>query len=69
MSEKSIFNDMNNESALKTLSREMHEIKWVTRKTICALGLPSDPKEIMHNNKTQQKNNSKKVLILKSSCY
>jgi len=39
---------MNNESALKTFSREIQEItKWVNRKSICVLGLPSNSKEII----------------------
>lgn len=46
MWEKSIFNDMKDDSALKTFSWETDEIKWVTRKIICALILANDPKEI-----------------------
>lgn len=39
---------MNNESALKTFSREIQEItKWVNRKSICVLGLQSNSKEII----------------------
>lgn len=37
---------MKDESALKTFSWETDEItKWVSRKIICAISLPSDPKE------------------------
>lgn len=45
--EKSIFNYMKDDSALKTFSWETDEIKWVTRKIICALILVNDPKEII----------------------
>lgn len=46
MWEKSIFNYMKDDSALKTLSWGTDEIKWVTRKIICALILANYPKEI-----------------------